>query len=84
MARKFRAAGGQDPRLDQYVKDAQKAIGQEKRRQELEEKNKLRKQAEDQKKAQQPPPTPAGSGSKLNDKTPSPTPATGDKLQGGK
>jgi len=87
---RFRSAGGQDPRLDQFVKEAQKAIGQEKRHEELEEKDRLRKQAEEQKKAQQqlaaPPPLAGGSklGDKIGEPNPSPSPASGDKLQGGK
>ena len=51
---KFRSTGGQDPKLDQYLKDAQKAISQEKRRQEVEAKNKLRKDADAKKKATTP------------------------------
>jgi tetratricopeptide (TPR) repeat protein len=47
----FKQAGGEDLRVDQYIKDAQKAIGQEKRHEELERRNKLRKAADDAKKA---------------------------------
>jgi hypothetical protein len=48
---KFRQAGGDDVKVDQYIKDAQKAIGQEKRHEELERRNKLRKASDDAKKA---------------------------------
>ncbi len=48
---KFRQAGGEDAKVDQYIKDAQKAIGQEKRHEELERRNKLRKAADEAKKA---------------------------------
>lgn len=47
---RFRQAGGEDIKVDQYIKDAQKAIGQEKRHEELERRNKLRKASEDAKK----------------------------------
>jgi tetratricopeptide (TPR) repeat protein len=79
---RFKSTGGQDPRLDQYLRDAQKAITQEKRRQEVEAKNKLRK-AQEAAKPQSKPST------KLKDTSPpsggkTPPASQGDKLMGGK
>lgn len=48
---KFQQSGGDDVKVEQYLKDTQKAIGQEKRHEELERRNKLRKVADDAKKA---------------------------------
>jgi Tfp pilus assembly protein PilF len=83
---KFQQSGGEDAKVDQYIKDAQKAIGQEKRHEELERRNELRKAADDAKKtadasrkAEQeqghPHPAPSGGsggGSKLGDSGPPP------------
>jgi tetratricopeptide (TPR) repeat protein len=96
---KFRSSGGKDSRLDEYVKDAQKAIAQEKRHEEVEAKNQLRKEEEAKRKA-----AAAASGSKLEEKGAAPAPvlrgskldepkpatrisppaSSGDKLEGGK
>ncbi len=84
---RLQQAGGDDARLEQYVMDAQKAIGQEKRKEELERRNKLRKSADDAKRAQEaarkaeqpenlPPPVPSGGGSRLGDPAPSPPNST--------
>jgi len=95
---RFRSGGGRDPRLEEYVKDAQKAIGLEKRKEELAAKNQLRKEEEAKRKAAQATsskleespdkPIPPASGSKLKESkaaTPSsPAAPSGDKLEGGK
>ena len=49
---KFAAAGGSDPRLAQYRKDAAAALDREKRRLAREEKDRLRKEAEARKKGE--------------------------------
>ncbi|HVP67590.1 MAG TPA: tetratricopeptide repeat protein [Anaeromyxobacteraceae bacterium] len=49
---KYAAAGGADPRLAQYKKDAAGALDREKRRLAREEKDRLRKEAEARKKAE--------------------------------
>ena len=93
---RFRDSGGRDPRLDEYVKDAQKAIGVEKRKEEVAAKDQLRKQEEAKRKAaeaassklEEGPAAPPPGGSKLQDRKAatgsSPPAPTGDKLQGGK
>ncbi len=48
---RFRSAGGHDPRLEEYVKDAQKAIALEKRKPEVAARNQLRKEEEAKRKA---------------------------------
>ncbi len=48
---KFQSAGGEDSKVAQYLSDAQKDIGKEKRREEVERRDKLRKAAEQAKKA---------------------------------
>ena len=85
---KFRQAGGEDPKLDQYLQDAQKAIGQEKRHEDAEHRNQLRKSADAAKKAAAaklkaaaPPPAQGASGSKLGESAPpvpSPPPKSGN------
>jgi Tfp pilus assembly protein PilF len=57
----FENAGGQDPKLAAYRKDADRAIEREKKRLEREEKDRLRREAEAQKKAAEPP-APQGAG----------------------
>ncbi len=96
---RFRSGGGRDPRLEEYVKDAQKAISTEKRKEELAARNQLRKEEEAKRKAAEassskleespakPAPAPA-SGSKLKESKTStrssPAGPSGDKLEGGK
>ncbi|MHB1845436.1 MAG: tetratricopeptide repeat protein [Deltaproteobacteria bacterium] len=80
---RFQSSGGADPKLDKYVQDAQKEIGKEKRREEVERRDKLRKASEEAKRAaaakqraaQLPAPS-AGGGSKLGDPDTGPTPAS--------
>ena len=74
---RFRGSGGRDPRLEEYVKDAQKAIGLEKRKQEVAARNQLRKEEEAKKKA-----AAEAAGSKLDDKPSNPSGApSGSKLK---
>ena len=96
---RFRSAGGRDPRLEEYVKDAQKAIGLEKRKQEVAARNQLRKEEEAKRKAAAEAsgskleegggkPAPPAGGSKLKESKTgtrsSPPASSGDKLEGGK
>ncbi len=82
---KFSAAGGSDPRLAQYRKDAANALEREKRRLAREEKDRLRKEAEAKRKAEAPAAAPAPApaattpkeGAKKAGKAPKATPAPG-------